>query len=382
MQYRKIKATHIFDGYQMLDSNNVLITQYDGTVEAIVAEVDAGNDIEIYEGIICPGFVNAHCHIELSHLYNCIPQGIGLVNFIIQILQQRAAPAEVKWQAMQQAASELYATGTVAVGDICNTVDSLRLKNNSNLYWHNFIEVSGFAPPTAQQRYNDMQAVQQQFNQLSANNAIVPHAPYSVSTALFTLINNQATQKIISIHNQEASCENEFLQAKAGNFVRLYQHLGVDIANYQPAAATSFQHWLPLLSQAATIISVHNSFITEPDLVYAQQRKANQQLYFCLCPNANLYIENCMPPVPLLMAYKANIVIGTDSYASNSKLNMYSEILTLQQHFATLPLATILQWATLNGAKALGIQKQYGSFEKNKKCGVVLIDGLTAKRLC
>jgi aminodeoxyfutalosine deaminase len=397
MQYRKIKGNNIFDGYQFVGENKVLITQPDGTIEAIIDETDAGEDAQYFDGIICPGFVNAHCHIELSHLKNKIPQHTGLVDFILAILKLRTADDEVKQEAMQLAEEELYNTGTVAVGDICNTTDSILLKKTSKLHWHNFIEVSGFAEDIADLRFENGKNIYEDFSKklsISKNidaqipprggfrGAITPHAPYSVSKKLFQLINEVENNHILSIHNQEAFTENEFLQYKKGDFLRLYENLGVDISLFAQTNKSSLQYWLPQLRHAKKIISVHNSFTSEEDVIFAKKNAFAQEMYYCLCPNANLYIENTLPPVELLIKNNCNIVLGTDSYASNTQLNIFEEITTIQKKIPTIPLERILQWASINGAKALNIDEMYGSFEKGKKSGVVLIENNTkSKRL-
>ena len=100
-----------------------------------------------------------------------------------------------------------------------------------------------------------------------------------------------------------------------------------------------------------------------------------------VCPNANQYIEQTMPPIELLRSQHANSIIGTDSYASNWSLNIVDELKTIQQHHPSIPLAEMLQWATINGANALQMSDTLGSFEKGKKPGVVLIEGVDASGL-
>jgi aminodeoxyfutalosine deaminase len=396
MQYRKIKGNNIFDGYQFVGKGKVLVTQADGTIEAIIDQKDAGENVQIFDGIICPGFVNAHCHIELSHLKNKIPQQTGLVNFILDILKLRTADDEIKQDAMRLAEEELYNSGTVAVGDICNTTDSIFLKKDSKLHWHNFIEVSGFAEEIAELRFENGKNILEQFSKQLQNSkntdfqvpplggfrgAFSPHAPYSVSSKLFQLINENSVGKTLSIHNQETAFEDEFLHNKTGDFLRLYENLGIDISSFTPTNKTSLQSWLPQLHHAKKIISVHNSFTNEEDIAFAKQYFPIQEIYFCLCPNANLYIENTLPSVDMLMKNNCNIVLGTDSYASNTQLNIFEEIKTIQKNFLDISLENILQWATLNGARALGLDGFLGSFEKGKKAGVVVINEIESKRI-
>jgi imidazolonepropionase-like amidohydrolase len=84
-----------------------------------------------------------------------------------------------------------------------------------------------------------------------------------------------------------------------------------------------------------------------------------------------------MPPIELLRANNAEIVIGTDSYASNWSLNILDELKTIQKQFPSIPLSEMLGWATMNGARALQMEKSLGSFEKGKKPGIVLIEGIS-----
>jgi len=382
MPYRKIKGTQIFTGNHFAKENSVLIVEEDGTIETIINESEAGENIEKVSGILSPGFINAHCHIELSHLKNKIPQHIGLVNFVQQVMMNRNASVEEKEEAMQNAEKELYESGTVAVGDICNTTDSISLKSNSNMYWHNFIEVSGFVNANAQKRFDEASDILRQFRLLNANEyykpnnkqqTLVPHAPYSVSTSLFKILNENSKDAIISIHNQECEAEDKLFMQKNGKFLSLYKNFGIDIQSFAETRKSSLQSWLPLLTNNQKIISVHNTFTQKEDIVFAHQFYNKEQFFLCLCPNANLYIENTLPQIEMFIEQNCNIVLGTDSYAGNWTLNIFEEIKTIRSHFPTIALETILQWATINGAKALEIDNLFGSFEKGKKPGVVLI---------
>ena len=377
MLYRKLKGTNIFDGYSFKGENKVVIIQENGTIENIVDDEDAGEGVEEFDGILCPGFINAHCHIELSHLKSKIPQHTGLVNFVQAVMKERIAGEEEKYTAMQAAATELYNSGTVAVGDICNSTDSILHKQNSNLHWHSFIEVSGFVDAVAQKRFDDALNIMAAFtNTLGVSESsitLVPHAPYSVSAALFKLLNKATANKTISIHNQECAAENELYIDKTGGFLELYSNFGIDINSFMPTGKRSFESWLPYFTNQQKIILVHNTFTKNDDLLFAAKNTGNESLFYCICPNANLYIENTLPDVEMMLQQNCNIVLGTDSYASNKHLNIFEEIKTIRKNFPSIALENVLQWATINGAKALGIDEEFGSFETGKKPGVVLI---------
>ena len=350
-----------------------------GRIIDIVSAEAAGDDIECLEGWLCPGFVNAHCHIELSHLKNVIEERTGLVSFVQQIMTKRDANPSLREAAMQQALIDLHSSGTVAVGDICNTTDSLSVKTNSPIHWHNFIELAGFVNSAADFRIQQLEPVYQAFQSslrspdLFWRNTWSPHAPYSVSSKLFEKINQLTKHELISIHNQECAAENELYINKSGNFLKLFEHFNINIAEFKPTGKSSLQSWLPFFSNQQSIISVHNTFTNQDDVEFVKEY-SNELVYYCLCVNANLFIEDKLPPIDLLRKNECIICLGTDSYASNHHLSIVEEIKTIQHQYSNLvPLTEILQWATLNGAKALQMESLLGSFEKGKKPGAVHI---------
>jgi aminodeoxyfutalosine deaminase len=375
MSYQKFKASHLFTGFDLLPCNNVLVTDAEGTVIDIVDETNAGGDIQVFNGILTPGFVNTHCHLELSHLKGAIAENTGLIDFLISIPKLRQFEPEAIQEAISMAEAEMYNTGTVAVGDICNTADTIPAKKQSRLQWYNFIETIGFSNQKAPERFAFSQSVWQQFEStLPGNNTLVPHAPYSVSKDLFGLLNNASAGKISTIHNQESAAENELYQAKTGGFLRLYQDFGIDTDFFNPSGKSSLQTWLPWLSKPKHLLLVHNVAISQTDLSFLTNQLVNSLTFFALCPNANNYIQQQQPPVELLRQNGCTITIGTDSLASNHQLNMLEEIKTLLQQNKRLSITEVLSWATINGASALDMSETLGSFEKGKQPGIVLIE--------
>jgi cytosine/adenosine deaminase-related metal-dependent hydrolase len=384
MKVKKFKADYLFNGYEIKPANTVLVTNPEGIVQDIVDEKDAGDDVEIFNGMLTPGFINAHCHLELSHLKNVIEPGTGLVNFVQQVMTKRGFPDDEKQKAIKNAEAELYNGGTVAVGDICNTIDTLQIKQRSKLDWYNFIEVSGFVDIVAEKRFNDAQALAAQLSIVNCQLSIVPHAPYSVSKTLFRLLNEATAKQLITIHNQETAAEDELYKNKQGDFLNLYRNFNIDIAGFEPTGKSSLCSWFPYFTNDQSMILVHNTFISKEDIdfIKIQNPKSKIQNYFCLCINANKYIEKKIPPINLLRENNCTIVIGTDSYASNWQLNMLEEIKTIQLETAnTIPTHEVLQWATINGARALQMDNKLGSFEKGKQPGVVLINNIEGQSI-
>jgi len=377
--YRKFTASRIFNGYRFLEKGRVLITDDKGSVVDIVHIVEAGEDIEYFNGVLTPGFINAHCHVELSHLKGTIQQETGLVEFVQQVIKKRVAAEEEKKEAMRLAVEEMLTNGIVAVGDICNTADSLQVKENSGINWHNFIELTGFVDAAAEKRLEQGILLRDHFKKhlTAQGSTLSPHAPYSVSEKLFDLINENTAGQLISIHNQESAEENKLYRNKTGGFLSLYANLGIDIESFSSTGRSSLQSWLPHYNKEQQLILVHNTFTDDNDLAFTttnhKPQTTNHKLFFCLCPNANRYIEGHLPPAGLLRNHRLQIVLGTDSYASNHQLSILEEIRTLVNAQA-VQLEEALCWATSNGALALGMEEQLGSFEKGKTPGVVLID--------
>jgi cytosine/adenosine deaminase-related metal-dependent hydrolase len=352
--------------------NGVIAVNPDGTIEEVLTEQKAANlDLEIlkYKGAIVPGFINTHCHLELSHMLGQIAEQTGLVEFVQRIIKSRQGDAAEIKTAMYDADQKMFDNGIVAVGDISNQVSSKEVKENSKIYYHTFIEAMGFNPDRADAIMDYATGIKQAFEPLPTS--IVPHAPYSASPQLFERIREAAENDnaVISVHNQETKDENAFFKNKTGGFLDLYQFLGLDISFFEPTAKTSLQTWLPYIKQQKTLL-VHNTVSNKADVEFAKDYNSN--LYWCLCPQANLYIENVLPDVDLLMGEGVKITLGTDSLASNHQLNILSEMATLQKH-KQVSFEKLLNWATINGAEFLELDQQLGTIEAGKKPGLNLI---------
>ncbi|GGB13494.1 amidohydrolase family protein [Puia dinghuensis] len=374
MTYRKFKADFLFTGEGFAREDSVLVTTDDGRVQDVIPAAAAGEDVAYYPGVLSPGFVNCHCHLELSHMRGVVPEATGLVEFLSTVIRGRGVEnPEAIAGAIAAGEEEMLVGGIVAVGDICNTADTLEQKRKGRLHYYNFIETIGFIEGGAQLRFDHSRRVLADFG----DGVIVPHAPYSVSPALFRMIAEQAGGRVLTIHNQESEAENAFLLVGKGEFLRLYAALGLDVSFFEGTGVRSLESWLAYFDPAQPVIAVHNVATREEDLRMAR----GYNLRYCLCPNANLYIGRQLPDVELLVRSGCFIVVGTDSLASNHGLSILEELKTLQLAFPGLETSILLQWATLNGALALGMEQQLGSFAPGKRPGVVLIEGVEGGRL-
>lgn len=382
MALKKFKADKLFDGYRFVEDDKVLITKEDGTIEAIVPMSEAADDVEKMTGILSPGLINCHCHLELSHLKNVIPPHTGLIEFLCSVVTKRDFSPEIIQQELASAEKEMYDNGIVAVGDIGNTADTAAIKSKSKIQWQNFVEVLSFTDEKANENFNHYKKIAEQLesslrtSDLRHRTSLVPHAPYSISPKTFQLINEATKKQVISIHNQEHPAEDVLYKTGGGDYLRLFKIFGIDRSPFPVTGKSSIRSVLPYFNNGQTIFLIHNTFMPEEDIVWANEYAAatGLKLVYCICINANLYIENKVPPIDLLMKHNCQIVLGTDSYSSNWQLSIAKEIESVHKHFPHIPLETILQWATSNGAKALERNDQLGSFEKGRNPGIVLLN--------
>jgi cytosine/adenosine deaminase-related metal-dependent hydrolase len=384
---RKISADYIFPIASEPIKNGIISVEEDGTILEISAPssiIPSSADIH-YEGIICPGFINTHCHLELSHMRSQVSEKAGMMQFIKEILGKRSSFSQQEiHSAIADADAEMVKNGIVAVGDISNNKDTFEQKAKSSIFYHTFIEVFDFNPDKAAEIFETGKKLSVELSNFKLSNSIVPHAPYSVSEKLFQLIAEEAVKKnsIISIHNQESLGESELFISQSGPMFEAFSRMGINMELIPKTGLNSLRTTFPKLPLSQKILFVHNTFTSKEDLdwikKYQESSIKNQELYWCSCPNANLYIENKLPDYNLFIEENQKVTIGTDSLASNWSLSVLDEIKTIAKHFPQIPLQTLLTWATKNGAEFLGLN-QLGTLEKGKKPGLNLlknVDGM------
>lgn len=384
MSYQKFQATQLFTGTELLGPEKVLITDEKGTIETILDEKEAGENIQQLNGLLSPGFINCHCHLELSHLRGRIPEKTGLVDFVFKIVNERHFPEAEILDAISVAEDEMLTNGIVAVGDICNNTLTVSQKTKQKLAYYNFIELTGWLPSVSQMRFEKSLAVYQSFEEiknekLKIKNGLSPHAPYSVSNELWELITPYFAGNTVTIHNQETAFEDTLFTKKEGDFMRMYRMMNMDTDFFSPTGKSSLQSYFPKMASAAKQILVHNTFTSEEDVLFVNRQSSD--LSWCICINANQYIEQALPPIDLFRKHQGHLVVGTDSLASNWSLSILDELKTITRHFPHIPLAELLQWSTRNGAQALQMDDRLGSFDQGKQPGVVLLSQIENGKL-
>jgi cytosine/adenosine deaminase-related metal-dependent hydrolase len=367
--------------------NGVVQTNEEGVVTGIMDQrdlLDTSAGTEFYSGIIVPGFVNCHCHLELSHLKEKITGLRGIGEFIGEISRKRTVPEEEITIAAAMADTEMFSEGTAGVGDVSNTGLALDIKKNSKISYFTFVEVFGFHPSRAKKATITALSIFESYRSALLPASIVPHSAYSVSDLLFEKIGSLSVDasSILSVHNQESEDEERFFSTGDGPILKhLVQNLEIDVSHWQPSPGGPLLSIIKKLPAGKPLLLVHNTFTAPKDLSTLKQYRKTDNTYLVLCPNSNLHISSHLPPLSLFRSENFPICIGTDSLASNSRLSVLSELITLQKHFPETTTRELFEWACRNGAEAIGMKKQLGTIEPGKKPGLVLISGFNLRNM-
>ena len=308
---RFIKADKIFDGKQFLKGGVALALNNDNSLEALVSmqDLDAGK-VEQLEGILMPGFVNSHCHLELSHMKGLIPQHTSLPEFGKQVIRSRNSFTKEEQQEHMLAADRaMWQNGIVAVGDISNNAASFDQKAGSNIFYHTFLELIGLDPERAGLIFENGLELEKELKLQGLKGSLAPHAPYSSSRALIAKIAayDESHQHPFSIHNQESDEETKFFMGEKSGFEDLFAFLGIDITWFKAPGHSSLQDYAATLPATPALL-VHNTVTTVPDIAAASAANA----FWCFCPAANQYIEARLPDFNLFGSLPDRICIGTD----------------------------------------------------------------------
>ena len=332
----------------------------DGYIQSMFLNRDIKfkEQLEIYEGILCPGFVNTHCHLELSHLRGVSNSSKNFFDFLNIIKKRNASSKEIILNSIEIAEKEMIKNGIVAVGDVCNTTDTILQKKKNNLHYYNFIEGYEIKEENIYRKIKEIKSIRDLFRKEDLKATIVPHSFYSVTPRLMNEISNSldSYDSALSIHNQEISSENNLFDSNSG-----------ELYNWLKSINASSEIWINqnknklFTSHNINYILVHNTFLRKEDL---------KEHYYCTCPKANLFIEGKLPDYSLFNIDK--LCVGTDSLASNNSLSILEELKIISRN-TSYDLNTLLKIGAKNGANALNL-KQFGTFEIGKQPGINLLN--------
>lgn len=347
-----------------------------GTFDDIRMLTGIDKIIDLGNAVILPGLINIHTHLDLTNLHGRIKPTSNFTHWVFQLVGAR-----IRWNAADYTSSTekgirfCIEAGTTTVADIANTEYSFSALKKSPLRKIVYKEVIALNPDHARDVLTKIQAELSVYESDDLfHTGLSPHAPYSVSKELYQAVAQFASQTGIPVctHIAETQDEIEFLTKGAGNFPGFLRQLRAMPDNWQPSGLTPIQYLKGTGMLDNHPLLIHCNYVTDEEISAIKSAGAS----VAFCPRSHQFFGHAQHPVHRLLSAGVNVGLGTDSLASNDTLSILDEMKFLFLHYAISP-ETILSMATVNGAKALGLESHVGQIRENFEadlCGIRLPD--------
>jgi cytosine/adenosine deaminase-related metal-dependent hydrolase len=360
----------------------------DPPIDAGVVAIDEGRIVSVTQGqgaadvalgrvVVLPGLVNAHTHLELSYLHGRIPPASRFLDWARPMLAARRVRSTVDDSAILRAAEQAIqyarASGTVLIGDVTNTLATVPLLGGAGMAARVFHELIGFAGVDPDEQVS---GARQSIDALAVDDdirlSLAPHAPYSVSPALFSAIRRDLDghEPVVStVHLGESPEEVEFLKNGTGPWRVLLEELGVWNEKWHVPQSSPVEYLAEMGFLNASVLAVHGVQFEGADL----DRLRTLGVTLVSCPRSNRHVGVGAPPLEAFYAMEVAVAFGTDSLASVEDLNMFGELAEARRIAPKVSARTLLRSATLTGASALGFGGEFGSIEPGKRASLVVV---------
>lgn len=350
-----------------------------------IGQGDSGGAINLGRVAILPSLVNAHTHLELSHLRDAVAPTARFIDWVRPLMAARRAyadPADPRILAAARAAIvEARMAGTGLFGDVSNTLVTVPLLREAGMPAQVFYELIGFNVPDAAERVwqaRDVMA-RQRVEESDVRVALAAHAPYSVSPALFAAIRAEVdgdSDHISTVHLAESAEELEFVRRGTGPWRVLLEELGAWDETWTAPGGSPVEYLLDLGFLDRRVLAVHGVQCTGDDLA----RLRALRITIVSCPRSNRWVGAGSPPLEGFYAMGVSVAFGTDSLASVGDLNLFGELAEARRIAPKVPASHLLESATLCGAQALGFGHEFGTIEAGKRASLIAVrvpDGVT-----
>lgn len=357
----------------------------DGTVTSVGECSDPGREKAFIKGAVVPGFVNTHCHLELSYLWKSFRKGTGMAGFIDQINEMRDNKSiDEKLHDISHWMNVMWNRGVSAMADISNCADTFAIKKASPMYTRTFLEVFGTEPQDCASVMENVLRLKAVADGYGLDAAPTPHACYTMSPELVTAVSAEGLKSgFLSFHSEETEEEEDMLKYGRGAMWDNRKAAGMSVPPV--TGKSSLLYFIDRLEKAHPapfdehILLVHEVCMDQEGIDAV--RKVMNHPFVALCPQSNIFIHNSLPPVPLMRRNGLKITVGTDSLSSNDDLDIVRELYCLQNAFPEVGLNELLTWACLNGAEFLSKENEYGRIAVGMKPGLVAVENLDGDRL-
>lgn len=339
---------------------------------------DFADDEQLGDVALMPGLVNAHTHLELSYLHDEVPPASEFVTWIRNVMaarRQRPDPraADIV-DAIDRAIVESRASGTAVVGDVSNTLVTFEPLARSALAAIVFYELIRFNAPDPRALVD---AATAEIEALAPTEwvraSLAAHAPYSVAPLVLRAIREAVDRDALrpcSVHLCESAEETEFIRTGLGSWRRLLEDVGAWDPAWTPPGVSPVQFLDETGFLGANVLAVHGVQMTLDDLGRLKARGTT----LVTCPRSNGHTGAGAPPIQDFYDAGVRVAIGTDSLASSPDLNVFAELATMRALAPAVPATALLESATIEGARALGFDADYGTIEPAKRARLIAVD--------
>ena len=378
---KRIAAEYVYTGVSDEPVRNGFVEfDEDGTVISVGESPEPSAEKDFRQGALTPGFVNSHCHLELSHLKGKFRRGSGMSGFINQINELRdSTSAEGRKREAAAWMAGLWNQGVSAMSDISNCDETFEIKAGNPLYTRTFLEVFGTEPQDCAAVIAGVKKLAEKAASYGIDAAPTPHACYTMSPELLSAASAEGLAAgYLSYHSEESPEEEELLISGTGALADNYHGRG--LSTPPVTGKPSLIYFIDRLLEVHKppfdehVLLVHNVCLTQEALDYASEYLKN--VWWTVCPLSNIFIHNALPPIRMMRRNGLRITVGTDSLSSNDTLDMVKEMYCIQNAFPDVPVGEIIRWATFNGADFLSKTDTLGSLSPGRRPGIVHVRNL------
>jgi len=334
--------------------------------------------VDLGDCVLLPGLVNAHCHLDYTHMAGEIPPPKSFTEWLKVIVSTKACWTLADYQkSWAEGAAMLLRTGTTTVADIEAVPELLpHAWHRTPLNVISFLEMLGITQKRPLQVV--LGDALRNFQRLKRGGTVAfsPHAPYSTFPELLKA-SARAARKLhclVSVHVAESNVEYTMFTKGRGEMFEWLQRSGRD--NSDCGRGTPVTHLARHGLLGKNVIAVHANHLSRED----HRLLSKTQTSVAHCPRSHSYFRHKRFELTQLVREGVNVCLGTDSLASVFKkrhdkieLSMFAEMQELARHRPGLSPKRILELATVNGARALGLAGRIGELSAGAFADVIAI---------
>ncbi|MFP5261083.1 MAG: amidohydrolase family protein [Blastocatellia bacterium] len=374
-----ISSPPIAGGAVAVEKDRIVFVGAEAEV-ASLAEFGEAEREDFGRAVILPGFVNAHSHLELTLMRGFL-EGLSFRDWIAKLTRTkygRLLPEDFARSALLGACEAIRAgiTTLADTGDSRSAFDALV---RGGLRGVAYREVFGPNPADAPKSVDELRAKiddmrSDETRLVSA--AVSPHSPYTVSADLFRRVSEYAARESLdmAIHTAESEAEQQMMLTGGGEFAEGLRARGIP---WDPPAVSTVKYFHSLGVLQIAPLLIHCVRVDDEDLSLMAQSRSRA----AHCPKSNAKLGHGVAPLARMLESNIRVGLGTDSVASNNRLDLIDEARFcalmhrgLSRDHALLGADEVLRLATIEGARALGLEREVGSLEVGKQADLIAID--------